>query len=221
MSPLGLRDTRGRCMVTRNYLVGTVLVALMLTVGLGNAFAAGPNFQVLHGFSLTDGGGLYASVAFDRKGNLYGTTTGGGAYGEGVVFKLKRQPTGQWPAVVLHSFQIDDNGYEPNSTPVFDAAGNFYATTIFGGANHGGTAFEMSPSPSGWTFNVIYNYCSLPDCADSVAYGGFAFDAAGNLYGAFSSVLELTPSWESGHQLCSTCSARSPTVPMAAVQWRA
>lgn len=165
-----------------------------LSLLLVSSSLAASQYQVLYSFTGgADGVGVYSGVVFDKKGNLYGTTIHGGAYQDGTVFKIKRQPNGQWTEKILHSFD-DSDGQQPNSTLVVDPAGNFYGTTIFGGTNHGGTAFEMSPGPSGWTFNVIYNYCSLPDCADSFAYGGFALDAAGNLYGARSTALELSPS---------------------------
>jgi len=180
------------CRISSAVRLGIVVV---LALSLSRASAASPKYQALYSFTAgADGAGPWSGVALDRKGNLYGTTTGGGAYGAGVVFKLKRRRTGDWPVTVLHSFQMDDNGYQPWSRPVFDPAGNLYATTLYGGTNHSGTAFKMAPGPSGWTFNVMYNFCSLPDCLDAGAYGGFALDSAGNLYGVFNSVLELSPS---------------------------
>ena len=45
---------------------------------------------ILHSFpaSLTDGAGPFGGLVRDAAGNLYGTTQGGGASGQGVVFKL-------------------------------------------------------------------------------------------------------------------------------------
>ena len=44
---------------------------------------------VLHSFTGgTDGWAPFAGLIRDAAGNLYGTTASGGAYGEGVVFKL-------------------------------------------------------------------------------------------------------------------------------------
>jgi uncharacterized repeat protein (TIGR03803 family) len=43
---------------------------------------------VLYSFPGTDGSGPWAGVIRDPEGNLYGTTTGGGAADAGVVYKL-------------------------------------------------------------------------------------------------------------------------------------
>ena len=45
---------------------------------------------VLYSFGSQSGDGSqpWAGLVFDKKGNLYGTTHGGGAYGGGTVFKL-------------------------------------------------------------------------------------------------------------------------------------
>jgi uncharacterized repeat protein (TIGR03803 family) len=62
--------------------------------GCGVVFKLSPRahgqwkYTVLHRFSGTDGGAPEAGVILDGKGNLYGTTLGGGQYGGGVVFEL-------------------------------------------------------------------------------------------------------------------------------------
>ena len=68
---------------------------------------------VLHQF-VADGDGLrpaFGAVAFDKSGNLYGTTTVGGQdppYA-GIVFELTRSG-GQWSLNVLHSFTEQSDG---------------------------------------------------------------------------------------------------------------
>jgi uncharacterized repeat protein (TIGR03803 family) len=47
--------------------------------------------KVLHSFNGTDGTAPAASLVFDANGNLYGTTSGGGAHGYGTVFKITPQ----------------------------------------------------------------------------------------------------------------------------------
>jgi uncharacterized repeat protein (TIGR03803 family) len=161
---------------------------------LVSASVAAPQYRVLYAFTGgSDGGGVFAGVVFDKNGRLYGTTIGGGAYRYGTVFKLKRQPDGQWAEKVLHNFNNDPDGQQPVSGLIFDAAGHLYGTATLGGAQHGGTLFEMMPGPGGWTFNVAYTFCSQPSCSDgSGPQGGLALDAAGNLYGTAFNVFELT-----------------------------
>jgi len=152
---------------------------------------AASKYKILHAFGKgKDGGGVFAGVTFDGKGNLYGTTWGGGAYGEGTVFELTSGSGGKWSERILHSFCQGGShcadGSLPASTPAFDPAGNFYGTSNI-------ASFELSPNRetgSGWSFSVIY---------ENAGSSSFTIDGAGNLYGAgnaFSqggSVWELTP----------------------------
>ena len=50
-------------------------------------------------------GYTYAGVAFDSGGNLYGTTVGGGAHGQGTVFELTRSSNDRWVERVLYNFR--------------------------------------------------------------------------------------------------------------------
>ena len=142
--------------------------------------------QVLHSFGNgTDGVGPEFSLILDKNGNLYGTTSGGGAYGYGTVFELTRSPHaagGGWTEKVLHSFAFGTDGAEPSDGLTFDAAGNLYGTTSMGGAYDYGMLFELTPTGEGWTEQVLHNFNN--DGADG-AYpdASLIFDAAGNLYG--------------------------------------
>jgi uncharacterized repeat protein (TIGR03803 family) len=57
---------------------------------LGTVYKVTPSGTetVLHAFSGPDGGYPWGGLAFDVQGNLYGTTSVGGANGQGTVFKL-------------------------------------------------------------------------------------------------------------------------------------
>jgi uncharacterized repeat protein (TIGR03803 family) len=175
------------------------LPALIVLVSLA---AQGQNqFQVLHAFgSGSDGGGLWSSVVFDKQGNLYGATSGGGDYGYGTVFELSPASGGQWTETVLHSFENGDpDGDEPNGGVVFDAAGNLYETTGTGGVHQGGTLFEMMPGLSGWGLNVLYSFCSRPQCSDGgFPWAGPLMDKAGNLYGTAHNAFEFSPGPDGG-----------------------
>ena len=105
---------------------------------------------VLHSFENTDGNSPQAPVVFDRAGNLYGTTSTGGAYGDGIVFKLTPDADGAWTETVLHSFQRGDGGFSPVGGLVIDSAGNVYGTTAGGGTGTCfpggcGTVFQITP----------------------------------------------------------------------------
>ncbi len=60
------------------------------------------------------------------------------------------------------------------------AGGNFYGTTLEGGANDGGTVFEVTP---GGQLTTLYSFCSQPGCTDGGDPAGGLLQANGNLYG--------------------------------------
>jgi len=88
---------------------------------------------VLHSFTGSavggDGGQPLADLLRDAKGNLYGTTSSGGAHNDGTVFKL--DAAGE--ETVLYSFAGGTNGANPHAGLVRDAAGTLYGTTYGGG----------------------------------------------------------------------------------------
>jgi len=149
--------------------------------------------KVLHSFNGTDGSDPFAGLIQDSSGNLYGTTAYGGTescpyggYGCGVVFELIQQPGGTWKEKVLYNFNSKDGWFPASSPPVFDAAGNLYGTTYYGGVHCAGSygcgsVYELSPtSDGGWTEKTLHVF-SGPD--GSNPFGGLVLDAAGNLYG--------------------------------------
>jgi uncharacterized repeat protein (TIGR03803 family) len=88
--------------------------------------------------------GSSGSLVMDKAGNLYGTTYGGGVYGDGTVFKLTPS-NGGWTYTSLHDFYCATDGCGPYSTVVFDADGNIYGTASLGGTDHAGTVWEITP----------------------------------------------------------------------------
>ena len=174
------------------------------------ASAAGQNnYKVIHSFSgyPNDGMTTSSSVVFDKLGNMYGATDGGGNqtgcgdFGCGTVYELSPDGQGNWTETILYNFCQDWNGvacldgYSPNGLTM-DADGNLYGTTFSGGSGYvygagSGVAFELSPPKEkggAWIETVLYNFCSdfnNGSCVDG--WVGFepplALDAAGNLYG--------------------------------------
>jgi len=154
--------------------------------------------------SVADGYMPFGPVTLDAAGNIYGTTTEGGANSAGSVFKLTRSGGG-WTKTTLHDFVGAGDGARPQAGVIFDAAGNLYGTATEGGdlsCGSGigcGTVYELSPSPSGWTETTLYTF--EMNSVGISPRAGVIFDSAGNLYGAASggamgsgTVYELQPS---------------------------
>jgi|HubBroStandDraft_1064217.scaffolds.fasta_scaffold00445_10 uncharacterized repeat protein (TIGR03803 family) len=123
----------------------------------------------------SDGYWPTSGVIFDAAGNLLGVTEYGGADLQGTVYELSTASGGGWTHTVLYSFAGGSDGAIPESL-IFDTSGNLYGTTVGGGTNNGGTAFELSPATGGWSETVIARFPDPPT-------GPLAMDSNGNLYG--------------------------------------
>jgi uncharacterized repeat protein (TIGR03803 family) len=130
---------------------------------------------VLHNFGALPGGANpYAGVIRDSAGNLYGTTSNGGAAGAGVVYEV--DTTGH--QTVLYSFTGGADGANPYAGVIRDSAGNLYGTTYNGGAAGAGVVYEVDTTGHQ---TVLYSFTGSADGANP--YAGVIRDSAGNLYG--------------------------------------
>jgi uncharacterized repeat protein (TIGR03803 family) len=83
---------------------------------------------------------------------------------------------------VIYKFKGVPDGQYPTGNLIFDAAGNLYGTTLYGGSAGAGSVFEVTPtSGRGWTESTLYSFQGGTDGAFPV--GTIVFDTAGNLYG--------------------------------------
>lgn len=143
---------------------------------------------VLHNFeapleSGPDGSFPQAGITIDPIGNLYGTTSSGGAYNGGTVFELTPGAGGIWTEKLLHSFGHSKDGFNPHSSLIFDSGGNLYGTTVGGGPNGDGAVFKLTPKGGGnWSEEILHSFTY--GTIDGVGpQAGLVLDAAGNLYG--------------------------------------
>jgi uncharacterized repeat protein (TIGR03803 family) len=146
------------------------------TGGCGTIFEINPSGSetVLHRFVGIDGAHPYAALTMDAKGDLFGTTSAGGGYGDGAAFMLTA--SGE---TVLHSFTgTNGDGAFPYSDLLMDGAGNLYGTTYGGGLHTYGTIFRLT---TGGTETILANFGANGD--GSGIYSGLVFDPGGNLYG--------------------------------------
>ncbi|HEY4847737.1 MAG TPA: choice-of-anchor tandem repeat GloVer-containing protein, partial [Methylocella sp.] len=92
---------------------GFAALCAALAVAAAGSASAAPTETVLHSFTGSDGANPDAGLIADNAGNLYGTTSNGGAFGQGVVFKLSPGGT----ETVLHSFTGGDGATTSSPLP--------------------------------------------------------------------------------------------------------
>jgi uncharacterized repeat protein (TIGR03803 family) len=172
---------------------------------LGTVFKLTPNggsYQetVLHRFKGgADGSSPIGSLIADNSGALYGTASGSGASGAGIVFKLA--PVGnRYSEKILFTFHGSD-GAGPAASLAADSTGALYSTTGSGGAHNFGTVFKLTPHGTGYDENVLHSFTGGTDGLFPLA--PVLLDAAGKIYGTTSgtnsppnngSAFELKPS---------------------------
>ncbi len=161
----------------------------------GSGLIFRPLYQ-FQGFPTGDGANPLGRVIVGPDGALYGTTAYGGQNiancegpvpGCGTVFKLRPQPNPcksficNWEETQLYSFTEATDGDQPKGEIAFDATGNLYGTTEFGGPNRWGTAYELTPAQGTWTLTVLHAFQEGLDGGNPI--GGVQLDQAGNVYG--------------------------------------
>jgi uncharacterized repeat protein (TIGR03803 family) len=128
--------------------------------GLGTVFAMlqDGTFTVIHDFTGdADGAISLAPLIQATDGNLYGTTSEGGLFGLGTVFRM----TPDGALTTLHAFAGGpDDGAAPVAALIQATDGNFYGTTSGGGAPGAGTIFAMMP---GGAVTILYMFSGGPD----------------------------------------------------------
>lgn len=133
--------------------------------------------RVLYGFA-TYGvtGQSPAGRLVTFQSGLYGTTSWGGAYGDGVVFAINKS----MKLRVIHSFGARGDCSRPaTGLTLFD--GVLYGTTTEGGATGGGCIFTISPSGAE---RIIYSFPPIDFYRKVNPSAIVAFDGA--LYGTTS-----------------------------------
>jgi uncharacterized repeat protein (TIGR03803 family) len=130
---------------------------------------------VVHHFKSADGSYPDASLLRDTAGNLYGATLEGGASNLGTVFMLGRNRT----ETVLHSFTGADGRFPYSYGGLIrDANGNFYGTSLAGGASDQGVVFKLNAAGREI---ILHTFTGGAD--GGYPYAGLVMDGKGNLYG--------------------------------------
>jgi uncharacterized repeat protein (TIGR03803 family) len=177
-------------------IAGTLALLFLAAVSAAQA----QSLTVLHEFTGgVDGGAPMAGLVQDSGGNLYGTTTAGGAggscaFGEcGVVFRISHRGSVESP---IYTFKgAPNDGQSPEARVTFGPDGALYGTTFAGGTGSCvgggggcGTVYKLQPPPTfcasftcPWKETILYSFTSFADGLFPMAE--VVFDRAGNIYG--------------------------------------
>lgn len=179
--PDGFTPNGGLVMDTAGNLYGTTYGGG--APNMGTVFKLAPDGTETIAYAFQGGGDAAypnSGLIRDKKGNLFGTTYGGGTAALGTVYKIS--PKGK--ETVLYSFQGGSDGASPFASLIADASGNLYGTTWAGGGSgcNGsgcGTVFRVALDG---TETVLHSFAGGSDGFGP--YAGVTLDASGNLYGS-------------------------------------
>ncbi len=104
--------------------------------------------RVIHSFrGGMDGSFPISHLILDPAGNLYGTTSEGGAPGCscGTIFMLAPSGVATYHERVVYEFTGVPDGSYSYSGLAADAAGNFYGSTVHGGEHDEGVIYKFTP----------------------------------------------------------------------------
>jgi uncharacterized repeat protein (TIGR03803 family) len=170
------------------------VVAIVLGAGMAQA-----REKVIFTFNGTQGLNPSAGLVSDSAGNFYSTVSGGiGNCSK--VYELSPNSDGTYTETVLYTFQnCNQTGNYPVGTLSLDKKGNLYGALYgFASADGSGAVYELLKQTNGtFSYRVLHNFGGN----EGGPYGDFAWDSAGNMYGATShdsttfdgEVFELSP----------------------------
>jgi uncharacterized repeat protein (TIGR03803 family) len=151
--------------------------------GYGTVFKVNPKGKETVLWSFTggqDGGTPLKALIRDDHGNLYGTSTSGGASGQGTIFKIGVRGE----ETTLYSFTGGVDGRNPRSALIRDTYGNLYGTTANGGTGTNcpfdgcGTVYKLDTKNHE---TVLYSFTGGSD--GQCPFYGLVRDKQGNFYG--------------------------------------
>ncbi|HEY3974945.1 MAG TPA: choice-of-anchor tandem repeat GloVer-containing protein [Candidatus Sulfotelmatobacter sp.] len=114
------------------------------TESMGTVFKMTPAgaVTILHNFNtFIDGAFPWNPPTLASDGNFYGTTSGGGENGRGIVYKITSSGT----LTTIYKFDVTDtHGFGPIAPPTQGSDGNLYIPVAEGGTFYCGTILKMS-----------------------------------------------------------------------------
>lgn len=142
---------------------------------------------ILVSFNAGTGNEPYSSLIADANGNLFGTTTHGGANGLGTVFEIVKTADGyaSTPNVLASASRggagINSGIGQLQGSLIADADGNLFGATSTGGEFGTGAVFEIAKTANGYATPTIL--VAFRGVSGVNPTGGLIVDANGNLFG--------------------------------------
>jgi uncharacterized repeat protein (TIGR03803 family) len=166
----------------------------------------------------------YGALTSAGNGKFYGTTTSGGANGNGAIFEF--DPAGNGSITLKGSFDRNGaNGAEPFGALTSAGNGIFYGTTNYGGDTDNGAIFEFDPSGNAgsgsitlkgsfdFTTNGAGPYAALTSAGNGKFYGTTTYGGANNQ----GTIFEFDPSGNGSITLKGTFDGTNGAAPHAAL----
>ena len=178
-------------------------LALCFTNLLSRAEAEGPRRSLagiqeslLYNFQGAPDAGAPANGAVLKLGSAYYGDGSGGAYGDGAVWRIRRE-RGVFRDELLYSFSGEDGQY-PSGGLIADSSGALYGITLSGGSAGAGVVFKLTPTAGGYQESTLYSLRGYEDGSFGIAV---ALGADGSVYGTTlfggngeGTVIKVTPS---------------------------
>jgi uncharacterized repeat protein (TIGR03803 family) len=178
---------------TDGNLYGTTYYGGANDLGVVYKLTLSGKLTVLHSFCLCKDGRYSNGLLADGQGGFYGSTLEGGSHQFGTIFHL----TAQGKLTTLYNFcdsqptcidAYTNNGeFQPL---ILGVDGNIYGITTTGGQYYYlcspggcGTVFKITPQGQ---FSIVYNFCTLANCADGGQPAWLIQGSDGNFYGTTS-----------------------------------
>lgn len=154
---------------------GTTTLGGVYNLGAVFSITKSGAYSLIYSFQggTADGQNPYSGVAFDTKGNLYGTTYDGGVDNAGTIFVIAKAGG---ESVIHHFLRNGVDGINPYASMIL-VKKNLYGTTLQGGSANGGTIFEITPSG---VETVLHTFVGGADGFNP--YGALVQGAANSFY---------------------------------------
>jgi uncharacterized repeat protein (TIGR03803 family) len=121
-----------------------------------------------------------AGLVQGNDGYFYGTTTIGGTYNGGSIYRVNSNGSSYG---ILYSFTNEPAQAMPRAGLVQGSDGNFYGITTFGGTNGNGTIFELNTTNDSLTTLHTFEYNGVNNFDGYTPQAGLVQGNDGNFYG--------------------------------------